>query len=103
MKTETQTRPTNFANVEEVRQANKAIGNHWFDAGSMRFFNSQVIGSDKLINKRFFISSEQFDAGSPRLYTIRLVLPNGEVDTYGEFQAYETRKEAIAAAHKIAV
>lgn len=101
MKTEIQTQPTNFSNVEEVRKANKAIGHHWFNRSSMSFFNSQVIGGDKLINKRFFISSEQFDASSPRLYTIRLALPTGEVDTYGEFQAYETRKDAIAAAHRI--
>ena len=92
---------TNFSNVNEVRQANKAIGHHWFDASSMRFFNSHVNGADKLINKRFFISSEQFDSNSPRLFTIRVVSPNGEVNTYGEFQGYKTRKEAITAAHKI--
>ena len=99
----TETKPTEFNNVNEVRSFNKSIGHHWFDSSSMRFFNSRINGADKLINKRFFISSEQFDASSPRLYTIRLVLPNGEVGTYGEFQAYKTRKEAIKAAHSIAI
>lgn len=95
------TQPTTFENVEAVRKANRTIGHHWFDPSSMRFFSSHINGADKLINKRFFISSEQFDSNSPRLYTIRVVLPNGEVDTYGEFQAYKSRSEAIKAAHKI--
>lgn len=97
--------PTTFENVEAVRQANRAIGHKWFDPSSMRFFNSEVTGSDKLINKRFFISSEQFidskGNADPRMYTIRFAKPNGEVDTYGEFQAYATKHEAIVAAHKI--
>lgn len=103
MTTLTTTKPTTFLNVKEVRIANNSIGHHWFTPASMRFFNSQVTGSDKLINKRFFISSEQFDFNSDRMFTIRLVKPNGEVETYGEFQAYKTKKEAITAARKITV
>lgn len=105
MKTQQLTAPTTFENVESVRKANKSIGHKWFDTGSMNFFNSQVNGADKLINKRFFISSEQFipsrGPAEPRMFIIRIVSPNGEIDTYGEFQAYSTKGEAIAAARKI--
>lgn len=97
--------PTNFATVNDVKAANKKIGHKWFDEGSMNFFNSQVTGTDKLINKRFFISSEQFVPSSgkpePRMYTIRVAKPTGEVETVGDFQKFETRELAIAAAHKI--
>jgi hypothetical protein len=103
MKNLASTQPTQFNNVNEVRSFNKSIGHHWFDKSSMRFFNSHVNGADKLINGRFFISSEQFNSESPRLFTIRIARPNGEVDTYGEFQAYKTRKEAIKAAHTISI
>lgn len=95
--------PTTFANVDEVRKANKAINHHWFDRESMAFFNSQVIGADKLINKRFFVTGEQFDEKSPRLWSIRYAKPDGAVETYGEFQAYETRRDALSAAHSIVV
>lgn len=102
---ETLIAPTTFETINDVKRANIRIGHKWFDEGSMRFFNSQVTGTDKLINKRFFISSEQFvpsrGPAEPRMFTIRVVSPNGEVDTYGEFQAYATKGEAIAAAHKI--
>lgn len=104
MKT-TASHPTTFETVNEVRQANKSIGNHWFSKQSMSFFRTHVTGGDKLINKRYFITSEQFvssqGVADPRKYTIRIALPNGQVDTIGEFQAYATKKEAIKAAHKL--
>jgi hypothetical protein len=58
----------------EVKRAAREHGSHWFDAATMRFFKSRVM--PRVWNTPAgpaFISSEQFDEDSPRLYTIRVV------------------------------
>ena len=81
-----------FRTISEVREANAAIGHHWFSRDTMRFFNSRIVGN--LIDGRFFVSSERYDDGSPRLYTIREAMPNGEIETVGEFQAFASADAA---------
>ena len=88
-----------FKTMQEVKQANKQIGNHFFDKKTMEFFNSKIESS--LIEKnekQYFITSEQFTGPGEyigkRLYTIREVKPNGEIKTIGEFQGYNTKQEA---------
>lgn len=77
----------------EVRIRNKAIGHHFFDPSTMRFFRSRV--GNTIYGDKYFISSEQFDERSPRLFSIRLVNPDGSIDTMGEFQEYSTRAQAM--------
>ncbi len=82
-----------FRNIAEVKQANEAIGHHWFSPGATRFFNSRVSG--KLVNGRYFVSSEKFDLNSPREYTIREALADGQIETVGQFGGYKTFREAL--------
>lgn len=91
-----------FKSISDVRAANQAIGNHWFDKSSMRFFNTRIVSSlmtrgatkDHPGGRQVFITSERMDETRPLRYTIREALPNGEVDTIGEFQAYSSIEDA---------
>lgn len=112
-----------FTTLAEVREANAAIDEHWFEPGTLRFFDGRVLGS--LISGAFFVSSEQFHApfcdkrhgagplaaipgggavGSgclTRRFTIRKVYPRGSIGTVGEFQQYATAKAAAAEARAL--
>lgn len=86
-----------FSSMAEIRRHNRATGHYFFEEGTMRFFRSKIV-SRQPIAGRFFITSEQFDADAPRLYTVRRANDDGSIDTIGEFQQYETYQEARAAA-----
>ena len=82
-----------FGTMADVKEANRAIGHHWFEPSSMRFFRSRV--GQTLYGGRYFISSEQFDDQSPRLYTVREVKPDGSIGTVGQFQGHRSRDHAL--------
>ena len=77
---------TNFQTMAQVKAANKAIGNHWFERSTMRFFNSRI--ESGLLRGRFFITSERRELDFPKRYTVREVLADGDIKTVGEFQGY---------------
>lgn len=81
-----ETRP--FRTMADVKQRNAEIGHHFFDADTLRFFSSRIGG--QLFGGRYFITSERYDQTTPRRYTVRLVNPDGSIDTVGEFQQYAT-------------
>jgi len=71
-------------------------GGHWFTPGARRFFRS-FWGSFNW-ETRTFVSSEQFDYTSPRLYSIRQFDAGFKsIDTISSFQEFDTRAQAIAA------
>jgi hypothetical protein len=72
--------------MAQVKAANKAIGNHWFERSTMRFFNSRI--ESGLLRGRFFITSERRELDFPKRYTVREVLADGDIKTVGEFQGY---------------
>lgn len=67
-----------WRDVEEVAEANRRSGSHWFSDDAKRFFSSRV-GS--LTGGRFFVSSEArgFD-GNGRGYTVRLARADATID-----------------------
>lgn len=94
--------------MNSIRHRAKEAGSHWFDADSMRFFRSRV-GSGGYVHEDgriFFVSSERFVSStgwSPgRKYSVRVMTPDGNVDTVGEFQQYASRSGADAAARRAA-
>lgn len=91
---------TAYQNIRQIEYANTSAGQHFFDPATMRFFRSKI-ASRSVINGRYFITSEQFDASSPRLYTIRRANDDGTIDTVGEFQQYATIEAAKRAAAKL--
>jgi hypothetical protein len=81
-----------FNSMAEVKAANKAIDNHWFEPSTMRFFNSRI--ESKLYAGRFFITSERRELDLPKRYSIREAMPNGDIKTVGEFQEFLTLEDA---------
>ncbi len=93
------TTTTTFRTMADVRRANKAIGNHWFERDTMRFFDSRV--ESTLYGGRYFITSEQFHGSQgslPRRFTLRRVEPDGSIEDESAFQAYSTIELARVAA-----
>lgn len=84
--------------LQQIEQANKAAGGHWFDQGATTFFKSRV--SDIIYQGPggiYFVSSEKDT--SVRFYTVRKFDPNtGMISTHGKFQQYATRSIAHSAA-----
>jgi hypothetical protein len=84
-----------FKTIAEVRQANKASGNHWFDRSSMRHFNTRI--ESKLYKGGYFITSESMRLDPARRYTVRKALSDGSIQTVGEFHWYLRKSDAINA------
>lgn len=82
-----------YNTISEIKAHNKQIGNHFFDRSTMAFFNSRIL--TRVFRGIYFVTSEQFDENSPRLYTIRACL-NGSIETVGKFQGFKTGTDAMA-------
>lgn len=83
----------------EMWQVERAHRGHWFDPPSKRFFSSRIAQTAQVKDgKAYFVSSEQFDYKSPRLYSVRVCdLKTGDIDTMGEFQEHQTSQQAYKA------
>lgn len=88
-----------FYTVKQVRQANKAIRHHFFEAATMRFFNSRV--GRRVYRGCYFVTSERREIYEPRLYTVRRVTEDGRVTTVGNFQAYKSARAARRAIEQL--
>lgn len=89
--------------LAEIRARNAAIGHHFFEPSAMRFFRSRCSGAVYPgTRSTWFVTSEQFDSDSPRLYSVRVQQIDGTIDTVGEFQQYATSREARAVAARLA-
>lgn len=89
-----------FSSMAGVKVANAELGHHFFEKGTMDFFDSRV--ETDLVEGRYFVTSERFNEDSPRLYTIREVMPNGSINTVGEFQEYKSKLGALNEARALA-
>jgi hypothetical protein len=85
-----------YLTMQDVIDANKSIGHHWFDRETLRFFNTRIESS--LIAGEYFITSERVDDRDRRRYSLRRAKPDGTVETIGAFQAYASKSEALNAA-----
>lgn len=97
-----------------VKHIVRNSGSHFFDAATMRFFNSRVSQKayeNKTTGDMYFVTSESYDMSSPRLFTVRrlryTVTPGFKSEHMYEadvstmepgFQAYASRN----AAHRMA-
>jgi hypothetical protein len=85
-------------------------GAWWFSPGNLRFFSSRVSSVVFPVpTGAYFITSEQFESvylpskgewtdPEPRLWTLRFCADSGEIDTCGDFQAYDSLRDAQRAA-----
>ena len=88
-----------FPSIPALKAACRAVDNKFFTKGAMEFFRSKI--ETGIIGGVYFVTSEQFDDETPRLYTVRKAerQENGRlsIETVGEFQAHATLAEAKAA------
>lgn len=84
---------TTYTTIQQIKDANKSIGGHWFDPSTLRFFHSIIRGP---VIANMFISSERYDTIGERRYTIRECI-DGRIDTVGEFQQYTSKADALKA------
>lgn len=89
-----------YFTTAEIIQEHRARGHHFFDKSAMRFFRSRV--APGVIAGRYFITSEQFSAGSTRLYTVRFLNAYGGTENASSFQEFSSLKQARAAAKRYA-
>lgn len=89
--------PGPWASIGDIRAANQLLGDKWFSASAMAFFQTRFAG---LYFGRFFLTSEK-DTG-PRRYTIRIAYDDGKVETVGEFMGYSTPNAAEQEVRRIA-
>ena len=59
----------------------------------MRFFSSRI-QSNPPYKGRVFVTSERYNWNHPRLYTVRVVHPSGNIETIGDFQGFTSRQSA---------
>ena len=85
--------------LRTIREANAEAGFHFFAPSTMRFFRSRL--GKTVYGGKYFVTSEQFNGDSERLYTIRQVDDKGSVSTVGAFQGYASNREAVAAIHRL--
>ncbi len=93
--------------IDVIQRLNKNKGHHFFSPDTMLFFKSRapqvaIYNEKSQPGKAYFVTSEQFDYGSPRYYTVRVCnMTTGDIDTVGKFQQYTTSKEAYRAINNI--
>jgi hypothetical protein len=90
-----------FRTIDDIKTANRVAGMHFFDADTLRFFNSRIL--DGVYGGRYFVTSERRPRSKePRLYTVREASADGGITTVGMFQGYVSAKAARRAAEKLA-
>ncbi len=89
-----------YKNLTEIKAANAAIGNFFFSPDTMRYFRSRA--GKTVIQGRFIVTSEQFDAEALRLYTVRECTSNGHIESRSDFQQFDTMAQALNYAKTLA-
>lgn len=85
-----------FNIIEQIIRANENSGRYFFSKGAMRSFNTRV--HREVYNGCVFVTSERnnipYCAPQPRVYTVRIAMEDGGIETYGNLGDYATRAEA---------
>jgi hypothetical protein len=94
-----------FFSISAIADANREIGQYFFDPQTMRFFSCHVARYTYPLadGGTLFVTSEQ-RSGDARRYTIRLADPEGKCGTAPgfEFQQFSTLGQARTAAKNAA-
>ncbi|MDJ0364858.1 hypothetical protein QMK33_06810 [Hymenobacter sp. H14-R3] len=90
--------------LSDIKTANRVRGLYFFSRDTLRFFRSRISARvHQGPGGIYFVTSEQFDERSPRLYTVRCFNPaSAGIDTVGEFQEHPTAYQAHAEAARLA-
>lgn len=90
--------------MSQIRACNRERGHHWFERGTMRFFNSRVGRSVyQGPGGVYFVSSERYDETHPRTFSVRKFNPRDcSVGTVGDFQRFPFDHMAADEAKRLA-
>lgn len=87
--------------LDEFKEFNKSIGNHWFSDDTMSFFKSKIHDFDE--SSGMFITSEQ-GPDDIRGFSIRKAdFQTGRVSTVGKFMEYKNLLQARTKFKKIII
>ena len=95
-----------YYTIEEIKEANRKAGQHFFDADTLRFFSSRISDVYCGLGGVFFVTSEKkcFN-DTTRVFTVRKFnSDNGHIDTVGNFgqlSRYLAHKRAKTLASKM--
>lgn len=85
-----------FNSVYEIKRTNEDNGRYFFSPATMRSFKSRV--HDAVYSGCVFVTSEKNDmpycAPQPRVYTVRIALADGSIETFGSLGDYSSRAQA---------
>lgn len=85
--------------IEEIKQRNIDVGQHFFDDDSMRFFDSQIHPD---VFGDYFVTSESYPDTGLRRYTVRRMdWDSGIVWTVGIFLEHKTLRDAYEEAKRL--
>jgi hypothetical protein len=93
--------PFPFTSMIELRNFNASTGHYFFSDGALRAFRSRI--GSRIFAGRFFITSERFSDSTPRLYSVREILPDGST-SYAEgtvFQQFTSHQQATRFAQEL--
>ena len=90
-----------FDRIEQIEGLNAALGYYFFSPDTMRWFNSKVYDDIYQVENQgvAFITSERdsyLDRQPTKLYTVRIMRLNGQIDSLSEFQQFRTLAQARA-------
>lgn len=93
--------------LQDVIRRNEAAGGNWFTPPSMRFFGTRLQSRiyPTKDGRAYFVTSERDRHGAwngRRLYTVRVALQSGDIETAGDFGEHKTGRAAHAAAKQLA-
>ena len=93
-----------FSSVSQIKRLNESSGRYFFSPSAMRGFRSRV--HDSVYGGCVFVTSEKNDmpycAPQPRVYTVRVAMADGSIQTYGSLGDYATRADAHSDARWLA-
>lgn len=84
-----------FESLQEIMDLNHEAGRFFFSPSTLGFFNSKIHCGP--FRGKYFVTSEK-DGSKPRRYTVRIALPDGTIETAGDFQGHGTLASAKASA-----
>ena len=105
----TTTRTRKLTTLTQIQERNRAMGFHFFDRETMRFFDSRVStkvypldsGDCLFVTSERYVPSDPNRLPGPRKYTVNIAQMDGDTDhIFGGFQAYATLIDAQSAARR---
>jgi len=81
--------------MNQLERYNGNRNYYFFSPDTMRFFSSRIQTLPPY-KGRVFVTSERSNWNSPRLYSVRVIQPSGNIETIGDFQGFTSRYSAHA-------